>query len=95
MAGFEHGTSQLQDTMHRPLTHHIIYLICVYKFCKNVKFAKLKLHENFPVYGISFMYTPRQKNEASMIRALIFFVISPLFQHIDLQNNILLYFLFE
>ena len=32
--------------------NHINYLICVYKFCKNVKFTKLKLHENFPVYGI-------------------------------------------
>ena len=31
--------------------NHINYLICVYKFCKNAKFAKLKLRENFPVYG--------------------------------------------
>ena len=34
--------------------NHINYLICVYKFCKNAKFVKLELRENFPVYGISF-----------------------------------------
>ena len=32
--------------------YKINYLICVYKFCKNAKFVKLKLRKNVPVYGI-------------------------------------------
>ena len=52
---------------------HINYLICVYKFCKNVKFTKLKLRKNFPVYGMHVHDSVYQAvisapgNEASLV----------------------------
>ena len=43
--------SRSQIFMNRSKIRCKPYLICVYKFCKNAKFAKLKLCENFPVYS--------------------------------------------